>query len=325
MDWQILILSLPSRNATARQRAWRALKSVGAASLRDGVYLLPASEALQVRLQGIANDVRRSGGDAHWFPLQIFEAAPYRAMFARTQDYTELMEAVRLTKSEVGQLPPTEALKRTRKLRSRYEAIRAIDFFPEGTEQLVLAELTELESSCARLQAPDEPQAADCTSRQLSRLDYQGRVWATRQRPWIDRLASAWLIRRFIDPRAAFRWLVNERDRPDGVVGFDYDGAEFSHVGSQVTFEVLAASFGLAGAAIDSMSALVHYLDVGGRAPPEAAGAESILAGLRRTIANDDQLLDQACAVLDALFATFSEEAAQAVDTTNARGSSDDV
>ncbi|KRG78042.1 chromate resistance protein, partial [Stenotrophomonas acidaminiphila] len=162
-----------------------------------------------------------------------------------------------------------------------------------------------LEMACARLQAPDEPGFVAGTIQRLRTADYQGRLWATRQRPWVDRLASAWLIRRFIDPEARILWLAHPADCPPEALGFDFDGATFSHVGHRVTFEVLAASFGLEQGPIARVGLLVHYLDVGGAPPPEALGVESVLAGLRDSVADDDQLLERACAVFDGLLASF--------------------
>lgn len=137
---------------------------------------------------------------------------------------------------------------------------------------------------------------------------YRGRLWATRRRPWVDRLASAWLIRRFIDPDARILWLEQPQDCPDDALGFDFDGAAFSHVGSRVTFEVLATSFGLQHAAIARIGLLVHYLDVGGVQPPEAIGVETVLAGLRAAVADDDELLAAASTVFDGLLARFESE-----------------
>src|SRR5690606_10116625 len=136
-----------------------------------------------------------------------------------------------------------------------------------------------------------------------------GRIWATRRRPWVDRLASAWLIRRFIDPQAQILWLDSPGDCPPDALGFDFDGATFSHVGGRVTFEVLAASFGLEQAAIARLGLLVHCLDVGGIQPPEAVGIESVLAGLRETLTQDDSLLTAASAVFDGLLANFDKGA----------------
>lgn len=123
----------------------------------------------------------------------------------------------------------------------------------------------------------------------------------------MDRLASAWLIRRFIDPKATLLWLASPGDCPPDALGFDFDGATFTHVGARVSFEVLLASFGLETAALQRFGALVHFLDVGGVQPPEAAGIESALAGLRDTITDDDPLLALAGNIFDGLLASFEK------------------
>ena len=132
--------------------------------------------------------------------------------------------------------------------------------------------------------------------------------WITREHIKVDRVACPWLIRRFIDPKANFLWLKKPKDCPKTAVGFDFDGAEFTHIGARVTFEVLAASFGLEqDPAIARLGALVHYLDVGGIAVPEAAGFAAIMTGARVQHADDDKLLKAMGSVLDALHAGYSE------------------
>jgi hypothetical protein len=120
-------------------------------------------------------------------------------------------------------------------------------------------------------------------------------------------LASAWLIRHFIDPQAQLLWLSSPSDCPSDALGFDFDGATFSHLDGRVTFEVLLASFALEKPGLKRLGALVHFLDVGGVQPPEAVGIESVIAGLRDTIKNDDQLLIAASAVFDSLLVTFEK------------------
>jgi hypothetical protein len=118
------------------------------------------------------------------------------------------------------------------------------------------------------------------------------------------------LIQRFIDPQARILWLADPADCPPDALGFDFDGATFSHMGSRVTFEVLAASFGLQEqTAIAQLGLLVHYLDVGGIQPPEAAGIEGVLYGMRESIQDDDQLLEAATKVFDGLLISFNRAA----------------
>ena len=129
----------------------------------------------------------------------------------------------------------------------------------------------------------------------------------TRIRPKIDRIACPWLIRRFIDPEARFIWLddpAGSTPAPRGALGFDYDGARFTHVGARVSFEVLSASFGLdADVRLQRIARAVHFLDIGGIPVPEAAGLEAVLSGLREVHANDDHLNLAAATVFDALYA----------------------
>jgi len=146
---------------------------------------------------------------------------------------------------------------------------------------------------------------------ELARLDrhqYHRRVWATRKAPWVDRLASAWLIKRHIDPAASFMWLESPADLPPEAVGFDFDGAPFTHVDSRVTFEVLLKSFDLEGdAALRRLGDLVHYLDVGGIPVADAAGVATILTGAKQQSRDDDQLLRHALALFDWLHAAYTD------------------
>jgi hypothetical protein len=184
------------------------------------------------------------------------------------------------------------------------------DFFPGAAREQAGEALGDLVGAANALLTPDEPHA---TARRIQRLDqasYQGRTWATRARPWADRLASAWLIRRFIDPRAKFLWLKSPKDCPKRAVGFDFDGAEFTHVGGKVTFEVLLSSFGLqADPALERIGSLIHYLDVGGVPVPEAAGVEAVLRGAQRLISDDDSLLTEAAKLFELLYVHYSANA----------------
>lgn len=304
-----LILSLPTENSTDRQRAWRALKASGAAVLRDGVYLMPSRDDCRATLETLASDVNNAGGTAHVLRVEADEDATYAALFDRSEDYATLL-------AELGQVQETlaadtvqDVLKQTRKLRKSFAALVEIDFFPGEAQRQTDGALRDLELACARTLSPDEPHAMVGAIASLQLADYQGRTWATRKRPWVDRLASAWLIRRFIDPQAQLLWLEHPDDCPRDALGFDFDDASFSHIDSRVTFEVLVASFALDQPAITRLGLLVHYLDVGGVQPTDAAGVESVLAGLRSGITDDDQLLAAASTVFDGLFSNFERGA----------------
>jgi len=201
-----------------------------------------------------------------------------------------------------------ESIKQARKLHKTFASLAEINFFPGEAQKQADAALQDLELATARALAPDEPHPIQGEIARLQVPDYQGRIWATRLRPWVDRLASAWLIRRFIDPQAQLLWLESPAYCPVDALGFDFDGATFSHVNTRVTFEVLIVSFDLECPALKRLGTLVHYLDVGGVVqPPEAAGVESELAGLRATIPDDDLLLASLSGVFDGLLTAFGK------------------
>ncbi|EPE3531296.1 chromate resistance protein [Pseudomonas sp. LY-1] len=307
MNLLSLILSLPTENATVRQRTWRALKASGAAVLRDGVYLMPDRDECRAVLDNLASDVREGGGVAHVLRMEDPEGVNFVALFDRSNDFAALLVDVHHLRQTLTLDTVQDVLRQVRKLRKSFTTLVEIDFYPGEAQRQADSALCELEQACARTLSPDEPHAVEGTITRLDRLDYQARTWATRARPWVDRLASAWLIRRFIDPQARILWLATPADCPPDALGFDFDGATFSHVGSRVTFEVLAASFGLEQPAITRIGLVVHYLDVGGIQPPEATGIESVLAGLRETVDHDDQLLAIASTVFDGLLASFEK------------------
>lgn len=260
-------MALPTANAAERMRAWRTLKSAGAAVLRDGVYLLPDGSASREVLESVERDVLDSGGSASLLPVTDPQGERFIPLFDRGDDYTRLRSEV---EPQLAQLTPENALataRQARKLRKSFAQIQAIDFFPGAALQQADALLRDLEVAINRALSKDEPTSHEQIIEQLDPRDYQGRTWATRQRPWVDRLASAWLIRRFIDPGASILWLPSLDACPAEALGFDFDGAQFSHVGNKVTFETLQASFGLEAPGLQRVGALVHYLDVGARNP----------------------------------------------------------
>lgn len=304
-----LILSSPTENATSRMRAWRALKTAGAAMLRDGVYLLPERASCRTVLQSVANDVVTDGGTAYVFRIEDSEDENLITLFDRNEDYAVLLTDIATVRAALTADTALNTVKQARKLRKTFLGLTEIDFFPGEARKQTDAALQDLELAAERVLSPDEPHPVEGAISILSLGDYQGRTWATRCRPWVDRLASAWLIRRFIDPLARLLWLEFPADCPADALGFDFDSATFSHVGARVTFEVLLASFSLESPALRRLAALIHYLDVGGVQPPETIGVETVLAGLRDAIVEDDSLLAAAGSVFDGLLASYEKEA----------------
>jgi len=302
------VLSLPTENATARMRAWRALKASGAAALRDGVYLMPATDGHAQSLQTVVDDVRANGGEAQVFEAEPHDDADYGALFDRGPEFGTLLAEIATCRAGLSEDTAQQVMKQARKLRKVFDQLVVVDFFPGEAQAQTAAALRSLEADAAQATAPDEPHPAARAVQRLDLAQYQGRVWATRRRPWVDRLASAWLIRRFIDPQARFLWLKAPADCPKRAIGFDFDGATFTHAGAMVTFETLLASFDLQTSALLRLGVLVHSLDAGGVIPPEAAGVERVLAGMRDAITDDDQLVLTAAGVFEGLLVAFEKE-----------------
>jgi hypothetical protein len=302
--WITLILALPSENATARTRLWRALKALGAASLRDGVWLLPDRPELASALAAQVRGASEAGGQA-WL-LHVAGTVEYEAQFSALFDRSSEYAGIDATLAEINDPVDDAVLRRNlRQARKHLDALIAIDFFPGPARAETERRLQGMEAELRQRQLSSEPGFAEGEPERLEISQFQNRLWATRRNLWVDRLASAWLIRRFIDPQACFVWFTLPQDCPAEALGFDYDGARFTHIGRRVSFETLLASFGLeSDPALKRLAALVHTLDVGGAAP-EAAGFEALLKGLKSRIGDDDQLLAEGGQLLNDLYAAF--------------------
>ena len=307
--WSLLIVTLPTQPNAVRVRTWRALKALGCAALRDGAYLLPSANA--DLFTPLVTEVQAHGGTALVLALSPSDDAQrdeLLALFDRREAYGQWRDTAQTLRADLAALGETEARRRWRAVSEALQALQRIDYYPGAAAGQAQSELDTLHQALDARFSRGEPRAQ--TEHGITRLDsrqFQGQCWATRARPWVDRLACAWLIRRFIDPTARFVWLADTAAAaaaPRDALGFDYDGARFSHVGARVSFEVLLVSFGLdADTRLQRIAGAVHYLDVGGIPVAEAAGLESVLAGLRELHADDDQLANAAAAVFDALHA----------------------
>ena len=304
--WAALIITLPTRPNAVRLRIWRGLKTLGCAALRDGAYLLPETQA--DLFEPWAAEVRAHGGSASVLTVSPREPAQrleIEALFDRGEAYAQWREAALALQAGWPLVSEAEARRRLRGSAESLAALQRIDYYPDSTTSQADAELARLRQALDAIFSPGEPQAAPPQGmRRLVVARFQNKCWVSRARPWVDRLACAWLIRRFIDVQARILWLADPASAPRGALGFDFDGARFSHVGALVSVEVLAASFDLEGDhRLQRVMRLVHALDVGGMPVAEAAGLEAVLAGLREVHADDDALMLAAAGVFDALYA----------------------
>jgi hypothetical protein len=197
------------------------------------------------------------------------------------------------------------------KQRREFDAISALDFFPSTARDKAASTLRDAEARVRALMFPEAPKLGRTTA---TGRQYFKRIWATRKPLWADRLASAWLVRRFVDPEATIIWLEQSQECPSAVVGFGFEGAPFSNSRSQVTFEQLVTSFGLDNnPTLVRIGRLVHFLDAGGTPVAEAPGVETLLQGARRRSQNDDELFRESEKTFDLLYeAYFDSPAAKA-------------
>lgn len=306
MPFLALLITLPTKATTGRMRVWRALKTLGCATLRDGVYLLPDEPEHAAALEELASAALAAEGSGAIYHLTGLDSAQDSALcelFNRAADFAALDAECLTLQAELADLEPGQARRRLHALSRRFAQCVRIDFFPGTSQYQTQTMLDALRQALERQYSPNEPNASLGAIASCTIADFQGRIWATRARPWVDRLASAWLIRRHIDPQAIIVWLTHPEDCQPSWLGFDFDGARFSHVGARVTFETLLVSFGLdANPALGQLGALIHALDIGGPRVAEAAGLEAILSGLRASMSHDDALLAASCPLFDGLF-----------------------
>ena len=308
--WLLLIVSLPTSAATPRMRLWRGIKSLGGASLRDGAYLLPDQPGLRGQLEKLAADATSEDGKVWILSVHTNDAredAEYRALFDRSAEYAAWAAELSGARATLGDTDEAELLRLVRRHGRGFDAIRHIDFFPNDASARAEAQWRDFNAAVDILLSPGEPHGVAGSIPLRDPTQYQGRHWATRRHLWVDRVACAWLIRRFIDPHATFLWLADMHECPDDALGFDFDGATFTHIGDRVSFEVLLASFGLdEDKGLARLGQMIHVLDIGGMPVAEASGFEAVLTGARERLSDDDALLDEMSHVLDSLHLHFS-------------------
>jgi hypothetical protein len=310
--WLLLVTNLPGENKTLRMRIWRALKAAGAELLRDGVYVLPQRVVSRRLFEEQALEIRTGAGTAHILTFESDSTEQHNTLlelFDRTADYQQLNTRLQACKKSLASMTELEARRGLAAIARDVATAAASDFFPGKSQGQVQSALADTEAALNARFSPNEPRPAHRKIPRRDLKDYSGRTWATRHHVWIDRVCSAWLIHRFIDPKAKFVWLKRIEDKPKRAIGFDFDGAEFSHVDSKVTFEVLVTSFGLEGdAGLARLGTLVHFLDVGGIPVPEAPGLAAIVSGARSLQPDDDALLLSVTPALDSLYHTYRTE-----------------
>ena len=316
--WLLFIHQLPSHPSNLRVTTWRRLQQIGAIPLKQAVYALPDTPDAREDFEWLKTDVKAAGGDASVFAADNVDAWSDDALVeefkrARQDSYQELARGVEqaLKRAASARRPKGTRAPALRRLvdifRERLVAAEKIDFFGSAGRDRVLTLLRQLEDrigGAGRQPVPAGP--GDQSGRKAS---FQGRLWITRPRPGVDRMASAWLIRLFIDRQARFGFAADRESVPDQGVPFDMFGVEFSHQGDGCTFETLCAVFGIAGPALSRIAAIVHDLDLkdGRFGAPECSTVGSMIEGLQLAYQDDEALLEQGMTLFDSLYRSFEQ------------------
>jgi hypothetical protein len=286
--WLLLVFSLPSKNGSVRVDIWRKLKRSGALALPTSGYLLPNSSENLERFEWLSAEIRKHKGQASVAQVQSFDDLPHEHLVhlfvrERNKDYEKLLRELKAKRSE----------QQLSALRRKLLEISAIDFFSSPMKRKV-------ELAIAALQ---EPQSGKKGTNMKDR-QHSNRTWITRHRPGIDRCSSAWLIQRFIDPKAKFAFGSKPEDRPDAVAFDMYGDAGFGHRGDHCTFETLCAEFALRDPRLKDIAEIVHDADLHdekfGR--PEGAAIDRVLKGWAHQQIPDDDLIRRGMELFEGLY-----------------------
>jgi hypothetical protein len=315
--WLLLLHQIPRKPEYLRVKIWRRLQRLGAVSIKNAVYALPRSEERNEDLQWVMREIVAGGGEAALVEANLVQGLrddEVEALFnrARDEDYKELADEARAAAKLLPKRGAPRGDVRAKlqsdvdRLRRRLEEIAAIDFFHAPGRETVSGLVDELEQKLATAaHAPVvEPKKAE---------KYDGRTWVTRTGIHVDRMASAWLIGRFIDPKAKFKWVAAKGYQPKpGELRFDMFEAEFTHVGDRCTFEVLLQRLGPKDRALAAIAEIIHDIDIKDDRyrRPETAGIASLVAGIALTSQDDDERLAGARNAFDQLYEVFSRRRA---------------
>jgi hypothetical protein len=303
--WLLFVHQLPTSTSNLRVKTWRRMQQLGAMALKQAVYVLPDAPSAREDFEWLKTEVESAGGEASVFAAASVDAWADDALtdaFRRDRQaaYGALAEELEdhLRPARSKRQPASSAS--TRKLavfRERLAALERIDFFGSAGRDRVVALLTRLEAGPAS-------RTPAATSAPKDRHQYRRRLWVTRPRPGVDRMSSAWLIRRFIDADARFEFVGDRDAAPKDAIPFDMFGVEFTHRGEHCTFETLCADFGLDDAALRHVAGIVHGLDLKDARfnAPEALSVGMLIDGLQLAHADDADLLGHGIVLFEALY-----------------------
>jgi hypothetical protein len=303
--WLFFLFNLPGPRASERVKFWRKLKKFGAIQLKTSAYVLPDNPAHYERFQWLGKEIVDVGGEATLARVAGIEGMPHAAVVslfndARSKDYDEVAEtlALLIKDQKAHKANPDAFVNHLQKLKGRFQEIQAIDYFQCSRGE----DLQRLIQKADALESPAKKPAA---SKRLQVTDYRGKIWLTRTRPEIDRVGSAWLIRRFIDPEAKFVF-GDEVAHPEAIP-YDMLDVEFSHHGDHCTFETLIDRFGIRDRAAQRLAELIHDADLEDDKfhRIEGFGVERVFKGWAKKGLTDQEILSQGFECFEGLYAEF--------------------
>jgi hypothetical protein len=312
--WLLLIHQIPAKPAYLRVKIWRRLQALGAVAVKNAVYALPASDQAQEDFEWVLKEICEGGGEAMICEARLIDGLSdheVRSLFnaAREENYDLLAKEARTLVDTFRQdLTPSakaEAKTQLAKLKARADQVLAIDFFGANGREALDGLLAGLEDA---LKEGDMVMAKPDDASPGALRDISGRVWVTRQGVYVDRIASAWMIRRFIDGKAAFKFVPAKGYVPEPEeLRFDMFDAEFTHVGDRCTFEVLMSVAGLTHPALQAIAEIVHDIDLKdskfGR--EQTAGIAQLISGICISHQDDFARIERGAALFDDLYAYF--------------------
>ena len=302
--WLLTIAQLPVEDPSSRMRVLRTLESLGAAVMREGVYLLPDTPANRQSLETLTDYIAKVNGSAHVMQVNSVSPAQHLAfvrLFDRSARYENLIKTVESLRVGFGHSDPSAISRVVHKQRREFESIAALDFFPSEARRRAEEALAKADAEVRKLLFPAQSQPALAPGEALL-----GRTWVTRKPLWADRLACAWLIRRFVDPEATLTWLEKTQPLPPDCIAFGFEGAHFANSETRVTYEEMLVKLDLAkNPALIKIASIVHFLEIRGTPVAEAAGVQTLLQGAQRRSNSEAELLREAEKTFDLLYEAY--------------------
>jgi hypothetical protein len=302
--WLLTIAQLPVEDPASRMRVLRTLESLGAAVMREGVYLLPDTPANRQSLEALTDYIAKIAGTAN--VLQVNSVSPVQhvafvRLFDRSARYENLIKTVESLRVGFGHSDPSAISRVVHKQRREFESIAALDFFPSAARDRAEAALATADAEVRKLLFPTQAQPALAPGEALL-----GRTWVTRKPLWADRLACAWLIRRFVDPEAKLTFLEKTQPLLADAIAFGFEGAHFCNSETRVTYEEMLVKLDLAkNPALTKIGSIVHFLEIRGTPVAEAAGVQTLLQGAQRRSNSESELLAEAEKTFDLLYEAY--------------------